>query len=200
MRHYLLGLALSSMAGVALANDLESDKTGWIVGGGIGKARLSVKPVDQGADFNETANVYTAFGGYNYTDWLGIEFDIIQSSDITDSNTNLDAYVIGTSVSPKFTLHFNDNTSVYLKLGAQYLSYEQDVDESLRSRTSWTGTDVFLGIGGQYSFDSGIRVRLDAKHARMELESDDYRGFFRFDEEDLDLDLSVLTFSAYYQF
>ena len=202
LRKILIGLILLNFTSYAVASDKALDQTGWIVGGGIGSTKLRVKPINQPllASTKENTSLYTIFGGYNYTDWFGLEFDISVSSDITDKNTGQDAYIFGTSFTPKFTYHFNKELDIYLKAGLQYVSYEQTVGTSYKYDISWNGIDPVIGVGLQYSFPAGVRARLDYKYSNLTLgRSETVYGFSFYDEE-IDLTMNTITFTVNYQF
>ncbi len=199
----ILLLSLLSTSPYALATDNTLDQRGWIVGGGVGVAMLTLTPEnDPGAvGTKDDVSLYTVFGGYNFTDWFGIEFDISQSTELTDNNTGLDADIHGTSFSPKFTQRFNDNLALYLRVGLQYLAYEQTVISSYDREITWNEIAPFFGAGLQYSFPSGVRIRLDYKHATMDLDrSENSRYGFEYYEEEIDITYKAASFTVHYQF
>ncbi|NRB40866.1 MAG: porin family protein [Pseudomonadales bacterium] len=203
MNKVLLGIIISAAAAYSTANDLETDQRGWIVGGGVGAANLSIKPKDQPDLLSDTESVmlFTVYGGYNFTDWFGIEFDISTSQTFTDVNTQLDASILGTSFTPKFTYHFNQNIGIYFKTGLQYIAYSQSIDAYYDDDITWNGIEPFIGAGLQYSFTSGVRARIDYKYSKLSLERSENAtyGFKLFDEE-IDLTFNAITFSTHYQF
>lgn len=204
MRIVVLGLLLFGFTGYVGAHDLVSDQKGWIVGAGYGSAMLSTKPIRQPGFISgkENTSVITVFGGYNFRDWFGIEFDFSRSSDFTDENTNLNAYILGSSFTPKFTYHFNDNLGLYVKYGFQYLAYEQNVDYYYDDTITWNGVDRFFGAGLQYSFHSGVRARIDYKYIKLPLDRSENSGVYGYDfyNEEIDLTFKAVTLSANYQF
>ena len=203
MRKVLIGLVLFGFASFVVAAEEAFDQKGWVVGGGVGTAMLSIKPKNQPQlkSANENTTLYTVFGGYNFTDWFGIEFDVSKSSDFTDVNTGFDAYIVGTSFTPKFTHHFNKDFAVYFKPGFQYIAYEQTIEASHQYDITWNGIDPFVGVGLQYSFPPGIRVRLDYKYSNITLDRSENSiyGYDLYDEE-IDLVFSAISFTANYQF
>ncbi len=199
----ILLLSLLSASPYAFAADDILDQRGWIVGGGVGVAMLTLTPEhDPGAvSTKDNVSLYTAFGGYNFTDWFGIEFDVSQSAELTDNNTGLDADIHGTSFSPKFTQRFNDNLALYLRAGLQYLAYEQTVISNYDREITWDEIAPFFGAGFQYSFPSGVRIRLDYKHATMDLDHEENSSLiFEYYEEEIDLTFKAVSFAMHYQF
>ena len=192
-----------SLANYSFSSDSASESHGWNVGAGIGAANISVKSVGQPGfkSTSKSAAVVTAFGGYKYTDWFGLEIDVSQSDSITDESTGLDASVWGISFSPKFSLQFNDHLSSYLKVGAQYLAYDQKVDSLFGDKIKWAGIDPFLGVGLQYQFDFGLLTKIDYRYLNMRLERKSGAVFSSvlFDES-IDFGYRTLTLTAGYQF
>lgn len=204
MKRLVLGVLLLATTVHAAANEKREDHTGWIVGGGIGSVSLSLDIVNQASlrKTKQSTTLLTAFGGYNFTNWFGIEFDLSQSSDITDENTQLDAYAFGTSFTPKFIYHVNDGFSLYIKGGLQYISYRQDVDSSYRSRVTWTGLAPIYGAGMLLGFDSGLKFRLDYKYSDLTLKQLHYAYYWGipYYVEKMNFTYSALTLTAHYQF
>ncbi len=189
----LIGLASSSYA---------QDQTGWVAGGSIGTANVKLK-----SRYNDTATVkddvtlITAYGGYNFTQWFGLEFDISSTSDVKNSNMSYSS-IIGVSVAPKFRLHLNDNITVYAKTGLQYLAYDQPTNGRYRYRNDETlnAANAYLGTGVQYSFASGMRVSLDYKYSEMTLERNNYEDRYYYDNDDVRLTYKAFTVMVGYQF
>lgn len=203
MKNVVLVVVLFSFASYVVAGDLKSDQKGWIVGAGVGNTMLTINPRKQpGAKTtNEDAHLFTVFGGYNFTDWFGLEFDISKSSNFTDKNTNLDADITGTSFAPKFTYHANDNLGLYFKAGLQYIEYNQNVDYYYDDEIIWNAIDPFFGAGLQYSFSSGVRARIDYKYSKLTLErSDDHLFVIDLFDEEIDLTFKAITLTVNYQF
>lgn len=203
MKKAFIGLMLLSSTTYTAAANKALDQTGWIVGGGLGVTTLTLRPRNQPLlePMKKDATLYTAFGGFNFTDWFGIEFDLSKSDDVTDVNTGLDAYIVGTSFTPKFTYRFNKNLDAYVKAGLQYIAYKQTIASYYDDDITWNGIDPFFGIGMQYSFPVGVRARLDYKYATITLDRSESSsfGYFYYDEE-IDLTFSAITMSLNYQF
>ncbi len=203
MKKLVLGIILSSASFGTFAHDTESDNTGWMVGAGVGIANLSIEPKYQPGyvSSDRSPELFTVFGGFKFRDWFGIEFDVSKSAEFEDENVNHDAYIVGTSFTPKFTHHFNGHSSAYFKLGLQYLSYVQKYGGYYDSERRWSGIEPFLGVGFQHSFGDSIKARADYKYAKFSLERRENNWYYDdFYVDDIDLTFSALTFSVHYQF
>ena len=203
MRKILVGIILLMSTSYVVASDKALDQTGWIVGGGAGPVKLIVDPKNQPLlnSTKENTSLYTAFGGYNFSRWFGIEFDLSLSAEFTDENTGLDASILGSSFTPKFTYHFNNDFDVYLKGGLQYISYEQAVGTYYNYYISWNGIDPVIGAGLQYSFPAGVRARLDYKYSSINLERSENSWYgYNYYDEGIDLIFKTITLTVNYQF
>ncbi len=203
MKKLLIGLILLNATSYVLASGEELDKAGWFVGSGVGMVMLEVKPINQPqlASKKENTTLYTVFGGYNFTDWFGLEFDLSASTDFTDVNTGRDAYILGTSFTPKLSYSLNESLDVYLKAGFQYLAYEQTYGTYSNYDITWNGIDPILGAGLQFSFPSGVKARLDYKYSSLTLDRSE-NSLYSYDiyDEEIDLTFSSITFTLNYQF
>ena len=193
-------MLLASTANYAAASGM--DYKGWIAGVGVGASGVTVDPINQSnlKSYSETPGVLTVFGGYNFTDWFGIEFDLSKTAKFEDENNNQDASVFGTSFTPKLTYRFNDGFNIYLKAGFQYLLYDQEVNTSNDSDTYWSGIDTVYGAGIEWTFESDMRVRLDYKYAKVNLERTENTTLINFYDDEFDLTYNSLSLSTYYQF
>lgn len=204
-RIILLGVFLNFFANLVSADKWEGGSSGWVIGGGVGSILISINPKNQ-PDLdsgNETAEVYTVLGGYNFTNWFGVEFDVSETSNFKDENTKFDAFVVGRSLSSKIVHNFNDNTSIYFKPGLQYIAYHQEVKSSYNLRAKvWSGTAPVLGAGVGYTFDSSVSARLDYKYSRLTLSK--VEGAFSYtddsNDEEIELNYSSLMLLISYQF
>lgn len=216
---------LTAPENVALAADRQgnisyknADHTGFYVGGGLGKSDEEWDVERRGKyDFDGAALL--AYGGYNFTDWFGLEAML---------NTNLETNAATAfSISPKFTLQFNDDISVFVKFGLNIVvagdlssSSDDEYDDdgwdifdyqvnnngarSQQSRAS-DGSDLELddvsGAGMGFSYGIGANIRI-AKgfHLRAGLEKTDTEIELTKDysyRNDLDIDTQVDTLTTY---
>ncbi len=200
MKRLVTFAVCSLLALPAFSSIKQNDSQGWVVGGGLGSMHLSIDPVGDTAESktSETALVASIFGGYNFTPWFGIEFDVSQSEKFSDRDTPRDAYVLGSSFSPKVIFPISESLSAYLKVGVQLLDYKvsangfsEDYDD-----LGLFAIDPFIGFGFQLSPVNGLRLRLDYKYSELNFEE-----FVIFSEgEEHDVTLTQLLVTANYQF
>ena len=203
MKIGIIVLVVLGLNGIAHAGDVVIDQKGWIVGGGLSSTHLTVTPINQPGTVSskESAVMLTAFGGYNFTNWFGIEFDVSISNNLDDVNTGNDAQVFASSFTPKFTLRFDQNWDMYFKTGLQYMAYEQSQASFYDTDVTWNGIDPFIGTGVQYSFPAGVRARLDYRYAKQQLEVSDREEFhFVHYDEEIEVAQSTFAFTVNYQF
>lgn len=150
-----------------------------------------------GSKTSETALVASIFGGYNFTSWFGVEFDVSQSEKFSDRDTPHDAYVLGTSFLPKVTLPISESLSAYLKVGVQLLDYKVSVNGFSEGNDDLRlfAIDPVIGFGLQLSPVSGLRLRLDYKYS--ELNFHDIVVMYS-EREEYDVTLSQLLVTANY--
>ena len=203
MKYYILGLFLCCFSSGVFSNDLEGNYNKLIFGAGIGNSVLSVKGTNQFNLYhvNEDTAVYTIFGGFNFTNWLGIEVDLSETSGFKNEKTQVDDYIVSKSLAAKFSYHFNYNTNVYLKSGFQYAAYNQEVKSPYNLRpTVWAGSAPVFGVGVEVILDSGLTARLDYKYFSVILNKDEntlsYSAAFNSDELKL-INNTFMFFIAY---
>jgi outer membrane immunogenic protein len=110
----LLCLALARLS-IAKAADL--DDTGWFVGGQLG---YSSTTADMAGGLPEEADIesYGAYGGFNFTEWFGLEGNILMTGSIPgDGEGLISTDYLAMSFSPRFTYHLNPVFSLYAKAG-----------------------------------------------------------------------------------
>lgn len=184
------------------ANDSFKDNSGWYVGGVVTYASANIE-VESQMSRKENAGSFSLYGGYNFTDWLGVEGALIRTGDISDNRDNLvKADVIGLSLMPKFTYRVASNFSVYAKAGLAWLSYDEEYDNVLLferdTEESWSGLATNIGIGGQFDVIYGIKIRISFDRLQGDIGSNDetyYRTI-----SDADVELKRVSLGAHYQF
>lgn len=191
---------LLSLASNASSQNLGFDQQGWIIGGKVGGTKLLIKPEEGLKSSKVNAVIYSVLGGYNFNNWLGLEFDISRSANFKDEHFKLDGYVYGASFTPKFTYHFNDNLGGYFMYGLQYTKYKQKMNLLYFDEVTWDSVDPFFGAGLQYNFSSSLRAGFDYKYSKLKMERVVGPTGPDFSVNKVNLNMNVLTFTLNYQF
>ncbi|MCL1125927.1 outer membrane protein [Shewanella surugensis] len=185
----LLSLLLLSTLAVA-----KPQYPGFYVGGDIGTTRLSFDDLS-GSD---SAVSFGAYGGYNVNEWFGIEGHLYGTTDYSDVNgENINAGVF--SVTPTFTLNFNDMFSGYLKGGISYIdiSFEQDTAYWGTYTNDLTGIGYVLGAGVDAAVSEHIVIRLAYEFTSGDLEFDNNYYYY---DRNYQTNLSQFSLGVHYLF
>lgn len=143
---------------------------GFYVGGDLGTTRLSFDNVS-GSD---SAFSFGAYGGYNVNEWFGIEGHLYGTSDFS-GNSGEDIYAAVFSITPTFTLNFNDMFSGFLKGGISFidLRFERDLGYLGTYTNDLTGVGYVLGAGIDAAVSDHIVIRLAYEYTSGDLDFDD---------------------------
>lgn len=215
MKNLVIGILLLVSSHAVLAEQhRKSDKTGFFVAlhRNFAFADIRATPKKQSATKTTYASgrVLPFIVGYNIRDWVGLEAAIFLSlSDITDKNTGRDAMAGGFYLMPKFTRHFNDNFSAYVKAGISRLSYDQDGRERSTSdstdnariyRREYSDFVPAIGAGVQRSIAYGFKIRLDYFYAKGQLARAENTEDKKYFTDEMEVSFSMLNLSLGYQF
>lgn len=205
MKYYILGIFMCYFSCGVFSNELEGNYKKLIFGAGVGNSILSVKAKNQIDlyDVNEDTAVYTIFGGFNFTNWFGVEVDLSETSGFKNKKTQVDDYVVSTSLAAKFSYNYNFYTSMYLKSGLQYAAYNQEVKSPYNLRpTVWAGSAPVFGAGVEVVLDSGLTARLDYKYFSAILNKDESTSSYSaaFNGDELKIINNTFMFFIAYQF
>ncbi|WP_221799895.1 porin family protein [Oceanobacter mangrovi] len=204
LKHSLIATAILLASSTVFATP---DYEGWYVGGSFGGASIELDPDEYNYfDYERTSAAITSiYGGYNFTSWFGVDFDVTQSSEFDAGASNADAKLFGTSVAGIFHWRFSNHISLYGRTGIQFFQMEQTVDYLNGDESNdWTGAGLVGGIGAEYQFNSGITLRLDYRRtSTIELdvkEKDDDGNYYYWDDSSYDLSYNATTIGMHYQF
>ena len=218
----LLGLISLPISLPALANESGHDHTGWYVGGSLGGISvdsdidLSSDGVNYETETETDGSSLSIFGGHNFTPSYGIEAAIEFSSTLSEEDNEsvqgeFDAAYTQISITPRFSLQFNDIFSIYAKVGPALLVYLQEHNNNIytdEDETGWVGLGGTAGIGMQFSVSKKLRLRVSADRTIADLEaadedSDDYYDPVTdqtIDPPDMEVDITRAAIGLYYQF
>lgn len=189
-------LVLLVSACCAHAQDERSENTGWYVGGALGSASTEVSVV-YGAQKERTES-YVVYGGYNFTDWFGLEANFFVTGDAASDNSYSSAFG-GLSFTPKLTFHVTPAVAFFAKAGPSSMAYAEeykyhDMYGSHSSEQAWAAIVWTYGVGAEFAVTDSVRIRVAYDHYSGDLEDeDDYYS-------DLDTELNQASIGVHYQF
>ncbi|BDY06783.1 porin family protein [Ferrimonas sp. YFM] len=179
MKKSILATAVLAMmiSGSALA------KEGAYVGGSLGSAKL-----DPSND--STATSFGAYGGYNFTDWFGIESSLFATTEFKQGD-GVEVMGAAFSVAPRFILTLNEEFSLFAKAGLANTLV--NVDTPIGD-TDLDGIVFSWGVGLDWSVGEHLGLRLAYEMNDGELEHEDFSSV------DVDVELSQLYLGVHYHF
>lgn len=176
--------ALTSMPTLAA-----TEYSGFFIGGGVSNVDLDIKYIDE--DFSGTG--FTLYGGYNFTQWFGLEAAISAATDLGDSSSDLTAAAF--TVTPKFSLVLNDTVTLFAKAGIASVALNDDYyDDGWDSDADFSGIGYTLGTGANFAVTEHLNIRLSYEYISAELDADS--NYY----SDIDTELSVFNLGLHYQF
>lgn len=194
----------SPVAGQATAPSLGLDHTGWYGGIDLGGVRVEADH-QYGTREVDHAGSFGFYGGYNFTDYFGLELAFGESGNLSE-NRFYDIYYLPVMFTPKFTFQATEWLGLYLKAGvatgvyAQRFNYEPyNADEAI----VWSGGGGVIGVGGVVSVTKNLNLRLNYDHTRMSMSPTDdfyYNGTSFVRVYDLDVTADRVTVGVHWQF
>jgi opacity protein-like surface antigen len=203
-----LAVAPFSSYSQEISQDTPTDNTGWYVGGVVGQvsSEFANGPKEQ----DSTLGIY---GGYNFSSWFGLEGALFGANQSLDTRGYFSpTFLVGFSVTPKFTLVVNDAVAIYLKAGVSILTYSTDYsyyqqdyvysDSGARRNVdrdngdSWGGVGETFGVGGEFRIAKGVRLRIGYDYTSADIENLDYDYYY----DNFEVSLSQVSVGVHYQF
>ncbi|WP_068545310.1 outer membrane protein [Thalassotalea crassostreae] len=133
------------------------------------------------------------YGGYKYNSTWSVELSAaFMELDATRSSSfNIeDSFLTTITMAPRYTYAFNDQFSVFAKLGLGALVYMEEYDEEIgfwdiEDSEAWYGIGVAAGLGLEIKISEKVDLRLGYEVLEAEMEADeDNQGFNEFDIEE----------------
>lgn len=193
------------------AHDMHSHDTGGYVGGEIatnsvtteGYIFVSAYPTSRYQKFSEkaSATAFGIYGGYNFTNWFGLEsaFTVTNLSKGTNGNSTNGAAVASFSLTPKVTVRTSDSLSIYAKAGVAVTAL---CDENYNS-DCWSGTPGTAGFGLQFDLSHHAKLRFGYDVTKGSLTykaKNSYSYSHSYYQENIDLTQKRVSVSMHYQF
>ncbi|MEH8015646.1 porin family protein [Rheinheimera muenzenbergensis] len=187
--------ALSVVAALCAMPALaDTEHTGFFIGGGVSNFDLDIKYVNE--DLSATG--FTLYGGYNFSNWFGIEASVNAATDLGDNNSDLTAAAI--IVGPKFSYNLNDTITLFAKAGLASVAVVDNYYAEDRGDWDWgdeadySGLGYSYGLGSRFAVTKHLNIRLAYEYISAELDADS--SYFY----DIDTELSVFSLGLHYQF
>lgn len=179
MKKSVLASAVLAMmiSGGALA------KEGAYVGGSLGSAKL-----DPSED--STATSFGGYGGYNFTEWFGIEGSLFGTTEFKQGD-GVEVNGAAFSVAPRFILNLNEEFSLFAKAG---LSNTLVTVDTPIGDTDFDGIVFSWGVGMDWSVGEHLGLRLAYEMNDGEVEHEDLSSV------DVDIELSQIYLGVHYHF
>lgn len=205
-----LTTTLFALVSSAQANVEDSNNNGWYVGGAIGLSTVDMRA--NGIEHDDDSESFIAYGGYNFTEWFGLEGGFLITGDIANNQDSIDsAYYSAASLTPKFTFQLTPRAALFAKVGLAAFTYtERDKDgtkknsyDNLYKRTrNWDDVVATFGLGADYAATSNIHIRLAYDYFSGDLEKSDYDHHSQDGDnyEEIDAKLNQISLGVNYQF
>ncbi|MGP9800665.1 porin family protein [Rheinheimera sp. NSM] len=169
----------------------DTEHTGFFIGGGVSNVDLDIKHVNE----NLSATGFTLYGGYNFSNWFGIEASVSAATDLGDNNSDLTAAAF--TVGPKLSYIINDTITLFAKAGLASVALDDDYyddDWDWGDDADYSGLGYSFGLGSHFAVTKHLNIRLAYEYINAELDADS-RYY-----NDIDTELSVLSLGLHYQF
>jgi len=163
-------LTLGLVAVSAITLSAPTFAEGFYIGAGVSQAFVD----ESGFDEDDTGG--KIFGGYNFNDYFGIEGSYYDFGDISDGNNS--AAIDGVSLAIVGKVPVSTNFSIFGKVGGH--EWDAETTGSSAQVSSNSGTDVFYGVGLEYSINQLVSLRGEVE---------------RYEVDDLDVDVATLGIS-----
>ncbi|HWV15043.1 MAG TPA: outer membrane beta-barrel protein [Cellvibrio sp.] len=198
---------------ISLGAAADADNQGWFVGGKIGQVDAHTKyTIDRDFTYseNETAGWFAIYGGYNFSEWFGLEGNVFATDNLADGardedTTASDARYSGLAITPKFTWQVSPDFSLFAKGGMTFLSYKKEYRShgywDYNYDYSWDGIVLTYGVGAQINVGHGVVFRLgfDVTKGSLDREDEDRYEPISLDF-DVDAKLKQTSLGVHYQF
>ncbi|PSV52446.1 MULTISPECIES: outer membrane protein [unclassified Photobacterium] len=168
-----LALVLTTASGVALA-----DQTGPYVGASLGNATTDLKADHWEHNYDENVVAYGLYGGYNFTENLGLEATLGQTGEQDNIKKGY------ATLTPRVMMPINDQLSLFAKAGVAYVAVDGDydgIDNMNRHDIDVDGFGWTAGAGVNFAVAEHIDLRAGIDYLSTDLEKAD-------NDKDLNID------------
>ena len=179
------------------AQDVNSKNKGWFVGGALGSASTDLS--SDVASQNERSGSFVVYGGYNFTDWFGLEASFFGTGDAARDSSYTSAFG-GLLLQPKLTFHLNPTIAFFAKAGPASIAYVEEHKSgnlfgSHAGSQSWNNIVPAYGLGAEFVVTNSVRIRATYDHFSGTLEDDEHNHY-----SEIDTNLNLTSLGVHYQF
>lgn len=160
-----MGAAGAAHAQQGLQARSTSPDLGWYGGLGLGNAKFD-GACNAATSCDDKDSAWKLFGGYNFSNTLGVELGYHDLGSFTASSPTFAANgnVTGIELSGVGRLPINQQFSLFGKIGG--FRWDRDVSLTGVGTGSATGTDWTWGLGASYAFTPRVAGRLEWQQFR----------------------------------
>ncbi|WP_419243593.1 outer membrane protein [Photobacterium leiognathi subsp. mandapamensis] len=165
-----LALVLTTASGAALA-----DQTGPYVGASLGNATTDLKADNWDYNYDENVVAYGLYGGYNFTENLGLEATLGQTGEKDNIKKGY------ATLTPRVMMPLNDQFSLFAKAGVAYVAADgnwKGIDQVDVDVDGWGWT---AGAGVNFAVAEHVDLRAGIDYLSTDLKNAD-------NDKDLNLD------------
>lgn len=187
----------------ALADETAGQNNrGWFVGGHLSYAEGEAE-IGNAPDLDENGIGFGVYGGYNFSDWFGLEGSSFQSENMADDRAGLDSAEFFTlSFMPKLTVNFNDNVGIFFKAGPTFVMYTEEYNDYdgyyWDDEFDWSEVLLGAGVGTEIAVQDGVKLRLSYDYVSGTLDENWYDWDAPSDRADVTL--GRFSLGVHYQF
>lgn len=179
------------------------DNRGWYVGGALSYATGEVEVRNQKL-LDEEGVGFGVYGGYNFSDWFGLEGASFHSDNMRDDREGLDSAEFFTlSFMPKLMVNVNDSFGLFFKAGPTFVMYTEEY-ERYSGRYYWDDeydwSDIMLGagLGAEIAVQERVKLRISYDYVSGSLDENWYER--NAPSNRVDVSLKRFALGVHYQF
>lgn len=185
-----------------------NDREGFYVGAAIGNMDISL---DAPVEPSDQAYAVGPFMGVNFSNWLGLEFSLYTTGNLSIATERDDQRALLFSITPKFSIPVSSRVDLFFKTGLAMVDFSDDrYDDFLNpwsgdsfsdSAPGWPHQISSHGLGGNIRLSRGLNLRLGVDYFKGEVGIDDVEsldGFTYAEVYEAEITQGYLAF--YYQF
>jgi opacity protein-like surface antigen len=178
------------------------DNRGWFVGGALSSANGEAE-VGNVTMLDEKGIGFGVYGGYNFSDWFGLEGASFQSDNMSNDRPGLDSAEFFTlSFMPKLTVNFNDSVGIFFKAGPTFVMYTEEYNnyegDYWDDEFDWSEVILGAGVGTEIAIQDGVKLRLSYDYVSGNLDENWYD--WDAPNERVDVTLGRFALGVHYQF